>query len=119
MKSTLHGKWGTNRGNLSHPGSGSHDISGSTHIVRFGPRPHPHSFVYGNSYDNFPLGHPSWDCSRVNSLNFEVPTEPKPSEFPKGLVLGRYENIHIRLTRSSLLGDVGSYKIIIQLCSHH
>ena len=31
------------------------------------------------------------------------------SELLKGLVLGRYENIHIRLTGSTPLGDVGSY----------
>ena len=31
------------------------------------------------------------------SLNFGVPTKPKASELPKGLVLGRDENIHIRI----------------------
>ena len=35
--------------------------------------------------------------------------ESKASDLPKGLVLGRDENIHIRLTRSIPLGDVGSY----------
>ncbi|CAN6723757.1 unnamed protein product [Malus baccata var. baccata] len=45
--------------------------------------------------------------------------EPEASELPKGLmlasklpkslVLGRDENIHIKLTRSTLLGDVGCY----------
>ena len=40
------------------------------------------------------------------SLNFGVLTEPEASELPKGLVLGRDENIHIRITP---LGDVGSY----------
>ena len=35
--------------------------------------------------------------------------EPEVSELPKGLVLGRDENIHIRLTRSTSLGNVGSY----------
>ncbi|CAN6711543.1 unnamed protein product [Malus baccata var. baccata] len=55
---------------------------------------------------NFPLGHPLWDCSRVNSLNFGVPMEPEASELPKGLVLGRDENIHIRLTGSTPLDDV-------------
>ena len=33
------------------------------------------------------------------------------SELPKGLVLGRDENIHIRLTGSTPLNDVGSYII--------
>ena len=32
--------------------------------------------------------------------------EPEASELPKNLVLGRDENIHIRITP---LGDVGSY----------
>ncbi|RXH76609.1 hypothetical protein DVH24_019497 [Malus domestica] len=40
------------------------------------------------------------------SLNFGVPTEPKANELPKGLVLGRDENIHLRITP---LGDVGCY----------
>ena len=40
------------------------------------------------------------------SLNFGVPTEPEASELPKGLVLGRDGNIHIRITP---LGDVGSH----------
>ncbi|CAN6687620.1 unnamed protein product [Malus baccata var. baccata] len=62
-----------------------------------------------SSICNFPVGHPSWDCSRANSLNFEVPMELEANELPKGLVLGRDENIHIRLAGSSLLSDVGSY----------
>ena len=40
------------------------------------------------------------------SLNFGVPTEPEASELPKGLVLGRDENIHLRITP---LSDVGCY----------
>ena len=35
--------------------------------------------------------------------------ESEASELPKGLVLGRDENIHIRLTGSSSMGDVRSY----------
>ena len=49
----------------------------------------------------------------MNSLNFEVPMEPEANEVPKGLVLGRDENIHIRLTRSMPLGDVGSYSFLV------
>ncbi|KAM1992689.1 hypothetical protein TB2_008607 [Malus domestica] len=33
--------------------------------------------------------------------------ESEANELPKGLVLGRDGNIHTRLTRSTLLGDVG------------
>ncbi|RXH86667.1 hypothetical protein DVH24_021940 [Malus domestica] len=51
-----------------------------------------------NSHKNFPVGHPSWDCSRSNLLNFGVLMEPEVSELPKGLVLSRDENIHIKLT---------------------
>ncbi|RXH68325.1 hypothetical protein DVH24_030658 [Malus domestica] len=40
------------------------------------------------------------------SLNFRVPTEPKASELPKGIVLGRDGNIHLRITP---LGDVGCH----------
>ncbi|RXH96239.1 hypothetical protein DVH24_008743 [Malus domestica] len=54
-------------------------------IVRFGPRPRPHGFVFGNSHENFPVGHLSWECSRPNSLNFGVPMEPEASKLPKGL----------------------------------
>ncbi|KAM2988363.1 hypothetical protein FF2_002458 [Malus domestica] len=53
------------------------------------------------------MGHPSWDCSHANSLNFGVSMEPETSELTKGLVLGRDGNIHIRLTGSTPLGDVG------------
>ncbi|CAN6695954.1 unnamed protein product [Malus baccata var. baccata] len=78
---------------------GTHTRHSQWHdIVRFGPRPRPHCFVSGNSHKNFPVGHLSWDCSRPNSLNFGVLMEPEASELPKGLVLGRDENIHIRLT---------------------
>ena len=45
----------------------------------------------------------------MNSLNFGVPTEPEASKLPKNLVLGRDENIHIRLTGSTPLNDVRSY----------
>ncbi|RXH69141.1 hypothetical protein DVH24_031474 [Malus domestica] len=44
-----------------------------------------------------------------HSLNFGVPMEPKTSELLKGLMLGRDENIHIRLRGSTPLGDVGCY----------
>ncbi|CAN6691285.1 unnamed protein product [Malus baccata var. baccata] len=96
----------------SRPGPPPHTGLDSTHdIVRFGPRPRLHGFVSGNSHENFPVGHPSWKCSHTNSLNFEVPMEPKASELPKGLVLGIDENMHIILTRSTSLGDVRCYKI--------
>ncbi|RXH97032.1 hypothetical protein DVH24_035700 [Malus domestica] len=85
-------------------------VQGQLHdIVCFGPRPRPHGFVSGNLHENFPVGHPSWECSRVNSLNFVVPMEPKVSELPKGLVLGRDGNIHIRLIGSTPLGNVGCH----------
>ncbi|CAN6544205.1 unnamed protein product [Malus baccata var. baccata] len=60
-----------------------------------------------NSHENFPVGHPSWDCSCANSFNFEIPMEPEASELPKGLALGRDENIHIRLKGFIPLGDMG------------
>ncbi|RXH88842.1 hypothetical protein DVH24_000441 [Malus domestica] len=57
---------------MSYPGPGPHHIPDST------PTPRHHGFVYGNSHENFPVGHP-WDCSRANSLNLRVPTEPEAS----------------------------------------
>ena len=88
-------------------------------FFRFGPRPRLHGFVSGNSREqNFPRGHPLWDCPRANSLNFRVPTEPEANDLPKGLVLGRDENIHIRLTWSTPLGDVGSYSTHIYTHTH-
>ncbi|RXI05792.1 hypothetical protein DVH24_017834 [Malus domestica] len=69
-----------------------------SHPAPLRARPRPHGFVSGNSHDNFTVGHPSWDCSRKNSLNFGIPMEPEASELPKCLVLGIDENIHIRLT---------------------
>ncbi|RXH86727.1 hypothetical protein DVH24_022000 [Malus domestica] len=61
-----------------------------------GPRPLNHGFVSGNSYENFPVGHPSWDCSCAISLNFGVPMEPEVSELPKGLVLYGGGHVHLR-----------------------
>ncbi|RXH98124.1 hypothetical protein DVH24_010449 [Malus domestica] len=58
------------------------------------------------------MGHPSWDCSQANSLNFRVPMEPEVSELPKCLVLGRDENLHIRLIRSIPLDDMRCYKTL-------
>ncbi|CAN6697547.1 unnamed protein product [Malus baccata var. baccata] len=52
------------------------------------------------------VGHPSCNALATFSLNFGVPTELEASEFPKGLVLGRDENIHLMITP---LGDVGCY----------
>ena len=37
--------------------------------------------------------------------------ESETSELPKGLVLGRDENIHIRHKGSTSLGDVGSHRM--------
>ncbi|CAN6543655.1 unnamed protein product [Malus baccata var. baccata] len=44
--------------------------------------------------------------SCATRLTFGVPIEPEASELPKGLMLGRDGNIHIRITS---LDDVGSY----------
>ncbi|RXH97109.1 hypothetical protein DVH24_035777 [Malus domestica] len=44
------------------------------------------------------------------SLNFGVSMEPEASELPKGLVLGRDENIHLRITP---LNNVGCYNILL------
>ena len=60
--------------------------------------PFPHGFVFGNSraicqwvtHDGIALAS-FW-------LNFGVPMEPEASELPKGLVLGRDGNIHLRIT---------------------
>ncbi|CAN6559919.1 unnamed protein product [Malus baccata var. baccata] len=84
-------------------GGGHHDI------VRFGPWPHPHGFVSGNSDENFLVGHSSWYYSCPNSLNFGVSMEPEASEFPKGLVLYGGGHVHIRHITHSPLVDMGCY----------
>ncbi|RXH88235.1 hypothetical protein DVH24_042306, partial [Malus domestica] len=61
-------------------------------------RPRPHDFVFENLHEKFLVGHPFWDCSRANSLNFGVPMEPETSELSKGLAY-----------RIHSLGDVGCY----------
>ncbi|RXH85503.1 hypothetical protein DVH24_009324 [Malus domestica] len=55
------------------------------------------------------LGHPSWECSRPNSLNFGVPMESEASEFQKCLVLYGDEHVHIRHITPFPLVDVGCY----------
>ncbi|CAN6720825.1 unnamed protein product [Malus baccata var. baccata] len=68
--------------------------------------PFPHGFVFGNSRATSQwLIHPGSALASF-SLNFGVPTEPEASKLPKGLVLGRDENIHLRITS---LGYVGCY----------
>ncbi|KAM2957807.1 hypothetical protein FF2_024739 [Malus domestica] len=47
----------------------------------------PSRFCFWELTSNFPVGHPSWDCFRTNSLNFEVPMEPETNELQKSLVL--------------------------------
>ncbi|RXH89181.1 hypothetical protein DVH24_031538, partial [Malus domestica] len=76
-------------------------------IVCFGPRPRPHNFVSVNSHEqNFPVGHPLYDCSRAISLNFGVPMESEANELPKGLVLYGGEHVHIRHRGSTPMYDM-------------
>ncbi|RXI01080.1 hypothetical protein DVH24_001314 [Malus domestica] len=93
----------------SRPGPPPHPGLDST-IARYYPLWDP-TTPSRNLDENFPMGHPSWECSCPNLLNFGVPMEPKASELLKGLVLGRDGNIHIRLTGSTPLGDVGCYSL--------
>ncbi|RXH84513.1 hypothetical protein DVH24_032797, partial [Malus domestica] len=91
-----------------------HHISGPLHhrstILSALGLPFSHGFVFGNSRANSQwVTHPGSALTSF-SLNFGVPTEPEASELPKGLVLGRDENIHLRITP---LGDVRCYKIQI------
>ncbi|KAM1164354.1 hypothetical protein ACFX13_024525 [Malus domestica] len=74
--------------------------------------PFPHGFVFGNSrVTSQRVTHPGSALASF-SLNFGVLTEPETSELPKGLVLGRDGNIHLRITP---LGDVGCYSMHIAL----
>ncbi|RXH76685.1 hypothetical protein DVH24_019573, partial [Malus domestica] len=78
--------------------------------------PFPHDFVFGNSRATSQwVTHPG-SALATFSLNFRVPTEPEASELPKGLVLGRDVNIHLRITP---LGDVGCYKFVICKITRH
>ncbi|CAN6725137.1 unnamed protein product [Malus baccata var. baccata] len=63
-------------------------------------------FVFGNSRATSQWVTHHGSALATFSLNFEVPTESEASELPKGLVLGRDGNIHLRITP---LGDVGCY----------
>ncbi|CAL2247688.1 unnamed protein product [Prunus armeniaca] len=42
-------------------------------------------FCFWELTSNFPVGHSSWDCSSPNSLNFGVPSTPKPVSSQKAL----------------------------------
>ncbi|RXI00680.1 hypothetical protein DVH24_000914 [Malus domestica] len=60
--------------------------------------PFPHGFIFWNSRATSQwVTHPRSAMASF-SLNFKVPTEPEASELPKGLVLGRDVNIHLRIT---------------------
>ncbi|CAL2239247.1 unnamed protein product [Prunus armeniaca] len=49
----------------------------------------PPRFCLWELTSNFSVGHPSWNCSSLNSLNFGVLIESEASEFPKGFMLDR------------------------------
>ncbi|CAN6561019.1 unnamed protein product [Malus baccata var. baccata] len=66
----------------------------------------PHGFVFGNSRATSQWVTHHGSALATFSLNFRVPTELKASELSKCLVLGRDENIHLRITP---MGDVGCY----------
>ena len=68
--------------------------------------PFPHGFVFGNLRATSQWVTHHGIALTPFSLNFEVLTESKASELPKGLVLGRDVNIHLRITP---LGDVGCH----------
>ncbi|KAB2620223.1 S ribonuclease [Pyrus ussuriensis x Pyrus communis] len=70
--------------------------------------PFPHGFVFGNSRATSQWVTHHGIALAPFSLNFGVPTEPEASELPKGLVLGRDGNIHLRITP---LGDVGCHSL--------
>ncbi|RXH79881.1 hypothetical protein DVH24_041028 [Malus domestica] len=95
---------------LSHPGPGWITSQARfTTIARYcslWARPCPHGFVSRNSRATSQwVTHPG-NALAPFSLNFEVPTELEASGLPKGLVLGRDGNIHLRITP---LGDVGCH----------
>ncbi|RXH82889.1 hypothetical protein DVH24_003387 [Malus domestica] len=69
----------------------------------------PFWFFFWELTSNFPVGHPSWECSRVNFFNFRDPMEPKASELLKCLVLYGGGHVHIRHITPSPLVDVGCY----------
>ena len=68
---------------------------------QYRPRPRPHGFVYGNSHENFLVGHPSWIALARTRLTSEFRWNSKPVSSQKSLVLGRDKNIHIRLAGST------------------
>ncbi|CAN6711239.1 unnamed protein product [Malus baccata var. baccata] len=76
--------------------------------------PIPHSFDFGNSRATSQWVTHHGSALATFSLNFGVPTELEASELPKGLVLGRDENIHLRITP---LGDVGCHKDGLTSCN--
>ncbi|RXH88843.1 hypothetical protein DVH24_000442 [Malus domestica] len=65
-----------------------HIPSRSTTVARYCPLWAYHSLTW--------VTHPGSALASF-SLNFGVPMEPEASELPKGLVLGRDENIHLRI----------------------
>ncbi|KAM0976362.1 hypothetical protein PS2_018958 [Malus domestica] len=89
---------------------GFHHIPGPFHhrstVLSVLGLPFPHSFVFGNSrVTSQRVTHPGSALASF-SINFRVPTEPEANELPKGLVIGRDGNIHLRITP---MGDVGCY----------
>ncbi|RXH72611.1 hypothetical protein DVH24_012295 [Malus domestica] len=72
----------------------------------------PHGKVALIPFCHISVGHPSYDCSHPNSLNFRVMMEFEAGEFPKSLVLyGDGHGISPRLRWS--VWDVTIYTIIV------
>ncbi|KAM1131448.1 hypothetical protein ACFX19_046680 [Malus domestica] len=95
---------------LSHPGPGRiTSRARSTTVARYCPLWAYHSltvlFMGTHTRTSQWVTHHGSALVRY-SLNFGVPMEPEASELPKNLVLGRDENIHLRITP---LGDVGCH----------
>ncbi|RXH75345.1 hypothetical protein DVH24_030066 [Malus domestica] len=69
---------------------------------------------------HFLVGHPSWECFRVNLLNFVVPIESEASELPKGLVLGLTYRIGLIIRKDTPLSLSPSSSLSSQIvCSLH
>ncbi|CAL8156104.1 unnamed protein product [Prunus armeniaca] len=60
---------------VSHPGIG---FAVARFLFTLGPLS-ALTVLFLGTHEHFSVGHPSWDCSSPNSLNFGIPMTPKAS----------------------------------------
>ncbi|KAL6220794.1 hypothetical protein ACLB2K_008548 [Fragaria x ananassa] len=114
MPSACNGPW-TEALSISDVGIGLNEFHVLSHpktlfaVTRYCPLWARRTSRFRQLRSNFPVGHPSWDCSSINMLNLGVPIPSEAAEPPKGLALDWRWACTYTAHNPSPLADVGYY----------